>query len=39
MKILRTFEKFFMNIGRARAARELYRMGRADLAVLILKND
>jgi len=39
MKILRAFEKFFMTIGKARAARELSRMGRPDLAMAILKND
>ena len=39
MKILRTFEKFFMTIGKARAARELTRMGRPDLAMVILKNN
>ena len=39
MKILTAFEKFFMAIGKARAARELTRLGRQDLAMAILKND
>lgn len=39
MKFLRTIQKVFESIGKARAARELSRLGRPDLAIAILKND
>jgi len=39
MKILRNVQTFFASIGKARAAAELTRLGRRDLALLILKND
>lgn len=39
MKFLRTIQKVFESIGKARAAAELTRLGRHDLALLILKNE